>query len=448
MAIFALLLRALRTLLPVISLILLLWGPPLSFSPPSSSSAPSSRCHPPALLPPFLKPHSAHRCLHRHLGTKGARCRFRNVCVDANGTMLYFDPQGTAEDYLREPRPFAWLHKDPLGKVPLKLKLVNGEPPQNANWSPHPAVLFHPFHPVNFGHALDDDFFGAFRLLRPFGLQHNRDMIFLTDDTRIDECAPVHERGREADRTHCKHLRSLGAFFGKGTWSVAHPPEWLATNNNGEQLVCLRDLFAGSAGLAMHLDTESLHDEFIAETLCRADLDPNPPLPNPRRVAIYTKTGRRRTLNDVSIRDALVSQLNLPVDMLDVASLDFPGQLAAMQKYALVITPAGGLSFSTSFLPPRAAFIVIGSWNTILNSSSRMDEVVFSPRTRVRDLYYDPPKHEVRVNWTMVNEVTQGGVVKLTEWQIWRNYGDVEVDVERMVGMVKRALEEMEEGWR
>lgn len=377
-------------------------------------------------------------CLNEHRPAPETRCYFRNVCVrSGDSSLLFFSGNGTSNATFTFRKPLFYLDKTcEFPKSPL---VVPGPPPKDARWFPGVAAFFRSYMPVNFGHALDDNFFALWRLLRLFEMEWDEHVLFLTQDHRECGAEEMASKGFDPNDSHCTHLKELGGFFGIGTYSAAKPPEeWKTqTGEEGKQttMFCARHLLAGTSKLTMRYDLEGMHDRFVEDILCRLGLNPRPARPTPARIGLFEKHGRRRVLNNAALADALRSQLGLEAEVLDIASYSFPEQIKLMQAYSLVISPAGGISFTAQFLPPTSSVIYVGGWNIEKNTSMELDRHILTTRRRVRDYYYPLGYHELRANDSLKRKKEMGDV------ELYRNFVDVVVDTERMVEMVRTVLE-------
>lgn len=396
------------------------------------SADPSPRtgaCGPLAIArPPRTEKRSFHSCINQFRTgqqNKPARCRFNNVCLrTSDGALLYFIGNDDPPEF---EKPLLYLDK--TLQFPLNPTLVSGEPPANATWYPGTAAYFNSYLPSNFGHALDDDFFAIYRLLRIFGLQKDADVMIVTKDKKPENCAP-----RPDSEPPCTHLKELTPYFARGIFGVENTPPELRTGT----LFCARHLVAGTQMLGMGYDTEAIHDEFVEHLLCRLGLEARPKLPERPRIAIFEKKGRRRVTNSNAIAEAIRGKLSVDTDVLEIAKLSFREQLDIMPKYSLVISPSGGIAYTSAFLPPGAATIFVGAWDSKTNSSATIDRFIFTTRGRVRDYYYLPEFGELKVNTKYVQKGKS-----IPDDSKYRDFVDVTVNVDKMVKIAGDALRDI-----
>lgn len=398
----------------------------------NTASSSADLCGPVDIARPHrTESRSFHRCVNQWRGggpSKVARCHFENVCMKRDGTLLYY----VGDD---EPPEFEnpLLYLDKTYEQVINPKIVRGPLPSNAQWYAGIATHWASYVPGNFGHALDDDFFSMFRLLRLFRFHKDRDVLLVEKGEKSLDC-DQREDGREPP---CTHLHELAPFLASDIISVKKPPAKWNSGTPEQPLFCARHFLAGTHRLGMGWDIEGIHDEYIEHLLCRAGLDPTPPLPKQPRVAVFVKHGRRRTVNSEDIAKAIRNELHIEVDVLNVASIELKEQMATMAKYVAVISPAGGVSYTSAFLPPGASVILIGSWDSIKNESLPLDRFIFSTRGRTRDYYYLPDFDDLLVNSTSAYSV------KIPKDQLYRDYVDIRVNTDKMVKLLNTALIEM-----
>lgn len=402
---------------------------------PACSASEPSPARPPLACPsrkkarePRREPTSWYFCLNKGRGAEETRCFFQNVCVAPNATILFFG--GKKPDFSKfQPTPLFYFDK--YGKAPGNPIVIKDNVPENVKWYPGTTAFWQSYMPVNFGHALSDNFFNIYRLLRIFGLEWDEDVSFLTQDHRT--CKERASIGFDENDSHCVHLQELGTFFGKGTWSARKPNPDYTTQYNGFPIYCTRQLVAGTSKFGMGFDLELAHDAFVEHILCRLGLDPRPPLPNPPRIAVFEKKGRRRTLNVPEIAKGIKDRFGIEADVLDIANYSFPDQVKMMQHYSHVVTPSGGVSFTAQFLPPGGGVIYTQAWDLSKNRPIPMDVHLWSTRLRVRDFYYPLEFEDLEENPTLSR-------TNLSREAIYRDFVDIRVDLPRMLEAVERAL--------
>lgn len=373
------------------------------------------------------------RCLNRPFGANYTRCYFQNVCVDASGALLYFlDGKEQPPELAPDSQPQPLLSLQTYNVIPPRIQFVAGPAPDNLKWYPGLVKYFSSFWPENFGHALDDNFAALWRASAGFGFQWDLDVLYLTLDNRTELCNSTSPE----DRRHCEHLKGFGVLLGNGTFSASNPPpEWITANirtpeNEAKSAFCAQHLLAGVFGLTMKNDVESRHGEFVEYMLCRSQLPPRPAIPDPSRLAFFNKTGKRRPINVEAVAAAITKRFKIPVDVLDIASMPLIEQMATMAKYSTVITPCGGISFTTVFLPPGATTLHL----------CRMEERAYGSRIRVRDFYYSPDDVEKVFNGVTMKEMERNGELAKLRGENRVIFFDNVINVDRFMPYVERAL--------
>ncbi|KAI9031402.1 hypothetical protein DFJ74DRAFT_764469 [Hyaloraphidium curvatum] len=410
---------------------------PPAAAPSQTPCAPSPDVCRPWTRRPELRPSNSswHRCLHARGGPAKTRCYFRNVCVGTDGRLLYYTGGKEMPEWNDPLLYLVSRAEEPyFNRTRLNVSVINEALP-DVPFFPSATVYFESFQPENFGHALDDNFFPAWRLLSMFGMGWDRDVLYLAKDSRPDLCTSRFE----LNRRHCEHLQDFARFFGgRPAYAVRNPPaEWTSGGApGGGKRFCARHLVAGFSGWSMNHDEDSRHDPFVDMVMCRAGVDPRGPLPREHRVAFFNKTSRRVTVNTAELADAVRRTFGVPVDVLDVASMGFVEQIRAMQNYTLAIAPTGGIGFSTMFLPYGASSLYIGN----------LEIWLWTSRLRARDHFYLPQDEELLYNRTEYTEkVAQYGADNPKARGVRRNC-DNRVDVGRFLGAVRQALDGVDWG--
>jgi len=317
--------------------------------------------------------------------------------------------------------------------------------------------------PQNFGHSLGDDVFAVYSMARAFGV--------LTDDIQV----LVHPDGA-CDRLDnivqsCDHTEKLFGLLaprrgsplvlgrdapfkmsGNGTSSfLASEPadnDRAAATQRPQPLVCVKRLLAGSPRMGMRFDLQGLGlwDEFIDFILRDINRAPGIPAgPTDQRILVFHKgEGQRRAINEAEMATYLRETFEIPVDVVDIATLTLEDQVQLVRKYSVVVTPCGGISFSTPFLGPGASAVYMGFWDTKQNASVQMERYIWQRQFHVNHFYYNVLADETAP--------VSGGDIPFwwpltdpTELLFMRyRYGDVHVVLPRMARVVYEALNSAE----
>lgn len=173
------------------------------------------------------------------------------------------------------------------------------------------------------------------------------------------------------------------------------------------------------------------------------------------RVGILHKNGRRSISNVRQIQGYLADRLNIPVDLInDPGTLSLPEQMKLMSNYGLIITPSGSMSFVCTFLPRGAAFVHIDFWDLLQSRSETMEGIIWRHFSNLVDVRYHVQKNEVIPNATLsrLDRIRENSREKKdlgdrSEFELWRNYGDIVVDAERMWTAVRTGLQQVASNW-
>ena len=216
----------------------------------------------------------------------------------------------------------------------------------------------------------------------------------------------------------------------------------------------MRHLVVGTEAYGMGNDEDGLMEDFVDYLL---DMSAHPRLPklDHLRVGILHKKGRRTVKNIESVHEYLTSRLKVPVDLIpDPGTLPLIDQMKLMRKYALVVTPPGSISFACMFLPRGAAFVHIDYWDIETGRSETMEGKYWGHLSNLVDVRYHVDKTEITPNITLSltdrireNSREQTDLGERSEWDLWRNYGDVLIDNERMWTAVRTGLWQVATNW-
>lgn len=152
-----------------------------------------------------LGPFSSVRCTSTD-NPRHRRCHFRNVCINrTSGRVFYYRPQHHMRVPLVDvsfstglPQPLVFIRAGIPANFSIAVDVVYSRLPERDydELNEDVAIIYEPFWPANFGHAIGDDFFPFWRLLRRFRLlgRNNGYRMFLTgvhwfcNGTRDERC--------------------------------------------------------------------------------------------------------------------------------------------------------------------------------------------------------------------------------------------------------------------
>lgn len=347
----------------------------------SSRLYPTSSSNRISPLPPALaitNPHShetysSHICTGNEKTDPGqdlVRCHFRNVCLSleeevgtdydfnrfdkhnrmrkkSSVTLKYYRPA------VARKAPLYWMSDFPLEKGASWVKIgrdssltpdiIYHSIPPETMWSPtKTTVLTEAFWPENVGHALGDDFFPIYRLAKSFG-KFEKDLGVIFHPSCLERGA--FEKG-------CDHHQQMSELLLERPWESVSSPLF----RSGQ--ICFENLLVGTRRLGMSHASEGVWEPFIGQIKENLNLDPNR-LPRKQKIHLFYKIGRRRILNYPEIKQHLEKRFNVEVEIINPADFTLEEQVRIFQDTTIVITPCGGISFSSVFLPKGASAIFL-----------------------------------------------------------------------------------------
>ena len=126
--------------------------------------------------------------------------------------------------------------------------------------------------------------------------------------------------------------------------------------------------------------------------------------------------------------------------MIDISRLTFHEQIKQVRNASIVISPCGGLSFSSIFLPAGGVAIFPGYWDPVANTSANMEDYIYNRFTSFSTLYYNVDLDEISVD---------ANGAGFEERAKYRDYGSTILHLDKVVSMVHTALLRVEGayGW-
>ena len=317
-------------------------------------------------------------------------CHFKRVCINRDsGLIEYHAPEQTerlASDILGKPLitdawneqklDAAWYPDTPRFETSVVLV-----PTKFPSATVHETVVYtDPVYPGNFGHALGEYGLSAYRLLNKFQLLDSKVQVIYQNRNCSDYKNEPHACAIEQDVTRTFSDR---------------PPFKLQNRTTGS--ICMQDLVVGTASLTMSLgpDTDAAFDRYV-QHIAHQHVADN--VIKAQRLLLFRKHGKRRIINIEQIQAHLISTFKVDVDVIDISHLTFPEQIKQVRNASIVISPCGGLSFSSVFLPAGGVAIFPGYWDPVANSSANMEEYIYNRFTTFSTMYYNVDLHEISVD--------------------------------------------------
>lgn len=197
----------------------------------------------------------------------------------------------------------------------------------------------------NYGHALGDDFLPVYRLAQSFGLWDRKELgvIFYPDCSKRGGF----ERG-------CVNHRRMSELLLDRPIETASSPIWPA---DGSPL-CFEKLLVGTRMLGMGHPSEGSWTGFIGEIKTHLGIDPDHK-PVRQKITIFDKRGRRTILNPTELKERLEERFQVQVDIINPAAFSLEEQAGMFEDTTVLVSPCGGVSFSSVFLPKGASTIFL-----------------------------------------------------------------------------------------
>ncbi|BGP20191.1 hypothetical protein JCM10213v2_008326 [Rhodosporidiobolus nylandii] len=350
------------------------------------------------------------------------QCHFKNVCVrllpldgmkhdtDTNATIeltYHKSPmlRGGPEIWSNWQQPDApWLMSD--RDHYLRKKDVYEPIPSSAKFVKTPTVLMGSFWPLNFGHALGDDIFPAFRLLRQFDL------------VRLDNYYAFHQSCRQrGGDIGCENAMAITSAL--TTRPYQHIGGELFPDSDTE--VCFADLVMGPNALTMRSVDERGWPDMIQHMKRTVGIRPNGPLKK-HRVVVIEKHGRRTWLNYKEVCEHIEQTYGVETLLVDPAKLSVPEQLKLFEETTVMLTPPGGISFSSTFLHKGAAAIYAEWW------SEEKQRYVWN--ADLHPLFFPINRSDLTLDRSALSAATLKQVP--TENQLWQSYANVTIALDRL----------------
>ena len=233
---------------------------------------------------------------------------------------------------------------------------------------------------------------------------------------------------------HC-HVINVTLTFSR-TFSD-RPPFKLQNGTIGS--ICVQDLVVGTASLTMSLgsDTDAAFDHYVQHIAHQHVADNEI---KAQRLLLFRKHGKRRIINIEQIQAHLKSAFRVDVDVIDISRLTFHEQIKQVRNVSIVISPCGGLSFSSVFLPAGGVAIFPGYWDPVANSSANMEEYIYDRFTTFSTMYYNVGLDEISVD---------ADGAGFDDRAKYRDYGSTILHLDKLTDMVHSALLRVEGayGW-
>ena len=393
----------------------------------------------PVFSPPSSPVYSNFYCIggRGREGSQGDRsCRWQNLCYrPADDKWLFYQDPKTQGDM-----PVLLDHGVVVTEFPKQF--VNLRSTGNGYWAPtqvYDAVpteamvprrvtgradvylLYHQHNPSNYGHVLGDDFFPLFNLQLSFNMLSNTAQLLMS---------------RSCDADCHKLMQTLTPGMSDRPYLAATQAdlrERLGMKTDAE-VVCFENVLTGIGpwGFQQSLGKAPTWWQYHAFYLSNMGFSYNH-TPKKHRITVSIKDGKRSLYNS----PAVVDHLHTAFPDYEIVAVELYGlggwkaELAYLRDTTVLITPCGGVSMSSMFLPHGSAMIVVDFWDVSRNNSKGMEERLWSNLGYVRSFHYPFVESEV---------VLEEAGRQRTVYQDMRDWGRVRVDVVRMENLVRAAI--------
>jgi hypothetical protein len=364
---------------------------------------------------------------------------------------LYFDPTGDLPDF---PETFLNLRRfEARFLFPWRPTMVHGMAvPPEAWLQPHDhdlvSLILRAFWPVNFLHALVDDFVLMYRMLRVVGLDPDRDDVqlhFVEPGCRWGIGDPV--RQERACRFHAEMSRGTfdRPFLVTPLNYTSVPASLSPAQVNVSDLTCMGGVVMGAGTLDYHHADHSFPEfmeRFVWKLGGRSMWEMFWSGFTEQRVAVLVKSGvtRRVITNTDEIATAIRTELNVTTDLItfdSLAAMSLHDQIQVIHRYSVVVSPSGGGSGTTAFMRPGSAAIYVTYFDPERNGSGIMEEYGWTKDYRRLSTQMPLDREDITFRPEDLERVANG---KLSESELWRNLCVIKVKTAVAVQEVRHAL--------
>ena len=370
-------------------------------------------------------------------------CLFYNLCYDRNtSTFVYHQQQPPMRRYISGKHesfiPLLKLSTEDDHNDFMLAHIRKHAIPNDVIWlEAESAVLHAPVYPDNFGHRIDS-VFSAYNLRMRF--KHEIDDFQVIIPFGRDCRTQLNEANSNSETICTKYETLFEVISSFPILSISTDPPF-AYNNVDAPLVCMKKLIAGEGSLGMNRDDAGHFNHFIRSLINHYSVT-LPPTIKHHSIGIVNKgEGRRQVTNFPELQAYLESTFVVEVTIINnIHMMSIPEQIDLMRRFSVVISPCGGISFSTLFKAPGTSAVYIGYWSPTKNKPEQMEQYIWTSQADVSDFYYPVYRNESFV---------RNPPAASTEFQKFRNYADVQVNFPRMRQIVQHAMYSTERrlGW-
>lgn len=376
--------------------------------------------------------YSFHHCLNEK-DTQRTSCLFENICYDNNISDFIYYKENTTNR--QATMPFVRITTEYDHKDSMQPKILYSSIPNDVIWlDSELSILIVALWPDNFGHLLDS-VFSVFNIMKRYeSLSHDFQLLFQKDS----DCESVVPTDK-IENVCSKYLQVFSKLTNRKSLSIGKAFPFLPSNS----VICMKKLLAGTSSFGMNRDVVGNFNKFVRYLIPLHIQDPlQIPIPGKQSIIIINKLEGRRLVTNFNELQSYLESLFL-VDVIienHISDMTIEEQIYMMRKYSVMVTPCGGISFSSLFMTPGASAVYIGFWNVEIEQPDHMEKYIWTAQVDIRDFYYNVYKNES----TLKNVPDED----ISNFYQWRNYADVTLNLPRMGRVVYDALYSAERRFR
>lgn len=392
---------------------------------------------------------SAHTCQRLH---SSSVCRFKNVCVPTTinhgpYALLYYLPDNVVrhapsgpyasisdpsnDELLLALRPFA-LTERAQGIASehhfLAVQVVRTSVERHSLWIKSTALVFAPFWPENWGHAVFDDLYSIWCALRLFDLKSKQVSIFYTTFPFSNESFV--RRAKEV-------YRAFATRLGMQT------PTALQGTSSPSDYICFADLVAGTGALSMREYPHRLQD-FSRSIRIKSRQRYGTLKSNRVHITFLDKKDgrhRRRIRNLPSILHAVTAEFqSAHVDVLDsaeISGLHLVERLGVLHKIDILVAAGGAASLNAAFMRPGTVLIILDVYEPSSNSSVTLEPYIWNAITDVRTFFFKVTDKDMVISAESSERPKSDPLY--TDF-LYRDFADYELSTSRLLAAVRAAF--------
>jgi hypothetical protein len=294
-----------------------------------------------------------------------------------------------------------WAPKKIMDSIPQ-----NSFVPRKNPSKPDITILYHPHYPSNLGHIIGDDLFPLFNMMSSFGVLVNDAQLIISRS-----CDTIFKNNQKKIELCYHFMNMLIPGLSNKPFLAATQPDFGEKLGVQSDIICFENVITG-------IGLNSAHT------------------PKKHRITVSIKNGKRGLANYKELISHLKLHFpNVEIDAIELRSLgSWKNELKYLQDTSVLITPCGGVSMSAMFLPHNSALIIVDYFNVKKNEAVGMEDRLWSNLGYIRPYHYPFVKEEVVLD----------PKYNRNEYQDMRDYGQVNVNLQRMTTIVQSALRHVE----